>query len=172
MKRRETPLVKVPLVIPGKQGFGRLWRDHVILPTLMLTLPGRPPGVRDCRRQRLVPMDSDLSSCVPAGSETDRVAARSTASSRVLPGQRETHIGNDVARAALRIRDSTGIDPLVRRKRETSIASLPDRRIGREQMDRCGGASRCRKVRRSNCSDAIVEAVLWKTRGAERQWQG
>jgi hypothetical protein len=44
MKRREAPLVKVPLVIPRKQTFATLARERIILPTLMLILPAKPPG--------------------------------------------------------------------------------------------------------------------------------
>jgi|HubBroStandDraft_6_1064221.scaffolds.fasta_scaffold145611_2 hypothetical protein len=44
MKRREAPLVKVPLVIPRKKAFPWLRRDRIIVPTLMLILPDMPPG--------------------------------------------------------------------------------------------------------------------------------
>jgi len=45
MKRQEAPSVKVPLVIPRKQTFACQQRDRIILPTLMLILPGKPPRV-------------------------------------------------------------------------------------------------------------------------------
>ena len=38
-------MVKVPLVIPRKQAFACRQRDRIILPTLMLILPGKPPYV-------------------------------------------------------------------------------------------------------------------------------